>query len=143
MSAKSHAPAQLCPQKYWSKKMHTCRGGYLSMCQYAPSLHLKYAHPQPLHLIGTSFALKYARHYKLPEHMLREVKEKPLCYSEYSELSGCVGARNLVHWVGALLDWPDYNMKEYEGGRAQYRMPFCATSSPSLAPLQVAAYGAL
>eukprot|EP00967_Tisochrysis_lutea_P080877 scaffold111285_cov21-Tisochrysis_lutea.AAC.1 len=27
--------------------------------------------------------------------------------------------------------------------RAQYRMPFCATSSPSLAPLQVAAYGAL
>eukprot|EP00983_Pelagomonas_calceolata_P051841 1142589-Pelagomonas_calceolata.AAC.3 len=34
---------------------------------------LKCAHPQPLHLIGTTVALECSWRYKLPEHVLRFV----------------------------------------------------------------------
>eukprot|EP00983_Pelagomonas_calceolata_P037521 1136364-Pelagomonas_calceolata.AAC.2 len=43
--------------------------------KYAPFLHLKCAHSQPLHLVGTILALECSWHYKLPEHML----SRPVC----------------------------------------------------------------
>eukprot|EP00983_Pelagomonas_calceolata_P124094 1161073-Pelagomonas_calceolata.AAC.1 len=38
--------------------------------KYAPFLHLKCVHSQPLHMIGAILALKCSWRYKLPEHML-------------------------------------------------------------------------
>eukprot|EP00983_Pelagomonas_calceolata_P056986 1144878-Pelagomonas_calceolata.AAC.3 len=71
------------------------RGPTEHVPKYAPFLHSKCTHPQPLHLIGAVLAVQCSWHYKLPEHVLR-------CPRELSKLKN---SQSGAHMQGACKNW--------------------------------------
>eukprot|EP00983_Pelagomonas_calceolata_P067549 1149513-Pelagomonas_calceolata.AAC.2 len=80
------------------------------------------AHPQPLHLIGTTFALKCSWHYKLPEH-----DPKPPKVTQFGTVGGQIACFTINRWM-LRLKCPRW------GEPMQRSMQEVAILGPQIAP---------